>query len=145
MTMSRALRNTRLLPFAVLGLALAAPVSAHDNDRVRRAGVCTKSSSAQLELSAEGRSGGHSGRGRQGGRSATIAVTFTVRSQRSGVTWRVILLHERRTVYHGELRTHPPKGTFVLSRSLPDWYGSEVVTARALSPRGEICVASARI
>lgn len=74
-----------------------------------------------------------------------IDVAFTVRSRRSGVTWRVILLHERRIVYRGRRRTRAPRGTFVLRYSLPDWYGSEVVTARASSPSGEVCRASARL
>ena len=144
--MSRLLRTHPLLPLALLGLGLTAPASAHDGDGVSRAGVCTKSSSARLDLRREDGSGGHgSGEAQDSGSPHTIAVTFTVRSRRSGVSWRVVLLHERRIVFRGRLRTGPPRGTFVLRRSLPDWYGSEMVAARATSPTGEVCSASARL
>jgi len=142
---SGSLRNASLLPFAALGLALAVPASAHDGDTVSRTVKCTKSSSARLDLRREDGGGGHSGGEALRESDHTIAVTFTVRSRRSGVRWRVVLLHERRIVYRGRLRTRPPKGTFVLQRSLPDWYGSEEVAARAASPRGEVCAISARL
>jgi hypothetical protein len=142
---SGSLRKASLLPLALLGLALAVPAFAHDGDTVSRTVKCTKSSSARLDLRREDGSGGHSGGVALRSSDHTIAVTFTVRSRRSGVTWRVVLLHERRIVFRGRLRTRPPKGMFVLHRSLPDWYGSEVVAARATSPKGEVCPVSVRL
>jgi hypothetical protein len=143
--MSRALRHALLLAGG-LALVLASPVLADGDDHVSRAGVCTKSSSSRLDLRRQSRSGGNNGPGEPGSRGdSRIDVTFTVRSKRSGVVWRVILLHERRIVYRGKLRTRPPKASFVLRHALADWYGSETVTARATSARGEVCRASARL
>jgi len=135
----------RILPAAVLGLALAAPAFAHDGDGVSRTGTCTKSSSTRIELRREDRSGPDGGEASEGDSDRVIDVAFTVRSRRSGVAWRVVLLHERRIVFRGKLRTRAPQARFILRRSLPDWYGSEVVAGRATSPSGEVCVASARL
>ena len=131
--MSRGVRRTILLFLGAL--AFASPVFAHDyDDHVSKAGVCTKSSSSRLDLRRES-----SGPGKR------IDVTFTVRARRSGVAWRVVLLHDRRIVFRGTRRTRPPRASFVLQQTLDDWYGSETVTARATSPRGEVCRASARL
>jgi hypothetical protein len=132
--MSRVVRRTILLFLGAL--AFASPVIAHDDDdHVSKAGVCTKSSSSRLDLRRDS-SGPGSGR---------IDVTFTVRARRSGVVWRVVLLHDRRIVFRGTRRTRPPRASFVLQQTLDDWYGSETVTARATSPRGEVCRASAKL
>jgi hypothetical protein len=118
-------------------LAFASPVFAHDDDDdVSKAGVCTKSSSSRLDLRRDSSGPGSGNR---------IDVTFTVRARRSGVTWRVVLLHDRRIVFRGTRRTRPPRASFVVRQMLEDWYGSEAVTARATSPRGEVCRASARL
>lgn len=108
---------------------------------------CTKSSSARLDLHREDADDGgdREGRRRSGNDGDRIDVTFAVRTKRSGVTWTVILLHERQIAYRGKLRTRPPKSSFVLRYSLADWYGSEVVSARATSPSGEVCRVSARL
>jgi hypothetical protein len=131
--MSRGVRHTVLLFLGAL--AFASPVFANDDDdHVSKVGVCTKSSSSRLDLRRES-----SGPGKR------IVVTFTVRARRSGVAWRVVLLHERRIVFRGTRRTRPPRASFVLQQTLDDWYGSETVAARATSPRGEVCRASAKL
>lgn len=134
--MSRGVRQTIVLFLGAL--AFASPVFAHDDDdQVTKVGVCTKSSSSRLDLRRDS-----SGSGKEGNR---IEVTFTVRARRSGVAWRVVLLHERRIVFRRTRRTRPPRASFVLQQTLEDWYGSEAVTARATSPRGEVCRATARL
>jgi hypothetical protein len=133
-------RRAMLPLLATVALALAPSLRA-DDDAVSRTVKCTRSSTAQLVLREEG--GDHSGKGR--GSGDTISVTLRVTSRRSGRTWSVVLLHERRIVYRGTRRTRPPRATFVLSYSLPSWYGSEEVAARARGPLGEVCRVSARL
>lgn len=150
-TMTSRLRLALLLLLSALALALASPVLAGDDDddddedAISRAGVCTASSSARLELRTDDRSGSNRGKGGDEEYDDTIRVTFTVVSKQSGVRWRVLLLHERRIVQRRTLQTRPPKGTFVLRSTVADWYGSEVVSARATSPGGEVCRATARL
>jgi hypothetical protein len=127
------------LAFTALVLGAAARADDDDDDVTSRAGICTTSSTARLDL----RKGDRSGHG--GGDDKRIEVTFTVDSRRNGVSWRVILLHERRIVFRGKLRTRPPKGIFVLSGAVSDYYGSDAIAARATSSSGEVCRASASL
>jgi hypothetical protein len=108
--MWRRARQTCLLSLALVALGLASPVLAHDRDEVSRAGVCTKSSSARLDLREEEHRDGKDEEGKDGNYSGSISVTFRVQSHRSGVIWSVILLHERRIVFRGSLRTLRPRG-----------------------------------
>lgn len=137
-------RGSRLLAVTALAL-LGAPTAFADGgsgssgsvgsglsleQRVETTGSCTKAASARLRLRAkEGR----------------IRVELEVDSSRSGVVWRVVVLHERNVVFQGSARTTAPSGSFELRRSVQDWWGTEQITARATSRAGEVCRASARI
>ena len=133
---NRTSRGRWLVIGAVLAL-LAAPYALGDGgsgssfeDRVEIAGSCTKSTSSRLRL-----------RSKEG----WIRVEFEVDSKRNGVVWRVVVLHERNLFFQGTARTMAPSGSFELRRSVQDWWGSELISARASSPWGEVCRASARI
>ena len=60
------------------------------------------------------------------------------------VTRAVVLLHERRIAFRGNLRTRS-NGSIELKRSVPDWFGVDDLVARASGPRGESCRVSARL
>jgi hypothetical protein len=126
----------RLLPavVAAVALALALPVGAvaddGDNERdVRRAGSCTDASSVMLRLRA---------------RDDVIRVELELDS-RPGSRWTVILLHERRIVFRGVLRTGRSGGELRLRRSVPDWLGRDSVVARATGPRAATCRVTAAL
>jgi hypothetical protein len=131
---SRSLR--RLLPalVAAVGLALVLPVGAvaddgEDGRDVRRTGSCTDASSVTLRLQA---------------RDDVIRVELELDS-RPGSRWTVILLHERRIVFRGVLRTGRSGGGLRLRRSVPDWFGRDTLVARATGPRGASCRVSAAL
>ena len=121
---------------------LAAPVAAgdsgpgndggDDDDRaeVRQAGTCTLRSKSTLRLRAE---------------EGWIRIDFEVDSSRVGSDWRIILLHERRTVLRTTRRTVGPEASFEVRSVVEDWFGADAVIARATGPRGEVCRASASI
>jgi len=129
-------RSQRVLPFvlAVLCAALTLPAGAAADDGdgrrdVRRTGTCTGSSHTTLRLRAD---------------DGTIRVELEIDTNQSGASWTVILLHERRTAYHGIVRTGR-SGSFKLRYTVPDWFGTDSVVARATSPRRETCRVSAAV
>jgi hypothetical protein len=67
--------------------------------------------------------------------NGVIRARFEVGRSRAG-TWHVVLVHERRVAWRGSAN-----GSFELERSLPDFPGSDAVTARATGPRGVVCQA----
>lgn len=128
-----------ILVALVVGATARADRGDDDDALVTRSGKCTTSSTTRLDL----RRRDHSGHG--GGDDHRIDVTFVVDSRRNGVSWRVILLHERRIVWQGTLRTRAPKGILVFSGAVSDYYGSDAIAARATSPGGEVCRVSASL
>jgi hypothetical protein len=63
---------------------------------------------------------------------------------RPGSRWTVILLHERRIVFRGVLRTGSG-GELRLRRSVPDWFGRDTLVVRATGPRAATCRVSAAL
>jgi hypothetical protein len=120
---------------AATALALSAfPVAAtadhgDGRDDVRRTGSCTRDGELTLRLRAD---------------DETIRVELEIEHGRRGAKWTVILLHERRIAYRGTVRSRYD-GSLRLRRELPDWLGSDNVTARASEPLGESCRVSATI
>jgi len=116
----------------ILGLTAGAVVptaaNARDDDDVRVRGSCGKGARSKLRLRA---------------RDDAIRVEFEVDRNRSGERWRVTLVHERRVVWRGRVRTRSGSGSFRVRRSVPDFGGADRVTARASGPRGVTCHASA--
>jgi hypothetical protein len=122
-----------LVVLAAVVAALALPVLAaaddEPSDDVRGTGSCTRSSEIELELRA---------------RDGAIRVELKIETGRRGSRWGVILLHERRTVFRGVVRTRS-NGSLELRRSVPDWFGTDTVVVRASGPRAETCRVSAAL
>lgn len=117
-----------LLAGATAALALAGTAAAKDGD-VRVQGRCTGASTAKLELSEE---------------NGRIEVEFEVDQNRGGVPWKVNLKRNGSVFFRGKIRTRPPSGSFELRRLARNGAGPETIRARAKSPSGEICTATAR-
>jgi hypothetical protein len=105
----------------------AGPGGARDDD-VRREGTCTGRSETSLRLRAD---------------DGRIEVELEIEASRPGSRWSVILLHERRIVFRGALRARDD--SVRLRKTVPDWFGSDTVVARATGPRREACRVSATV
>jgi hypothetical protein len=119
-----------LLVAACLALLLPPGSIADDGDderrEVRREATCTGSSEARLRLRAE---------------DGEIEVRFEIAARGARSTWRIVLLHERRTVFRGVLRKR--SGKLELRRVVDDWFGEDEFVVRAAGPRAEACRVSA--
>jgi hypothetical protein len=113
---------------AVSALALAPAASAKDGD-VRVSGRCTRAATSKLKLSEE---------------DGRIEVEFEVDQNRNGVRWQVVLRRNGATFFSGSRVTRPPSGSFELRRLAADGPGADVIRARATSPSGQVCRATAR-
>lgn len=125
-------KRTVMIGIATVLLTLvpfAATASAKDGD-VERGGSCTGSTSAKIELSPE-----------DGG----IETEFEVDQNRNGVTWRVVLRRNGKVVARTQATTRGRSGSFEIRRVLSNGPGSDSISARAVSPSGEVCTASASI
>jgi hypothetical protein len=117
----------------MLSLCAARPGAAIAKDgrgEVRVAGVCGKGATSELRLKS----------GDEG-----IELRFELDHGRTGVVWRVVLVHERRIAWKGVATTTRPSGSFEVRRTLPDLPGADAVTARAWGPRGLVCQATATL
>jgi hypothetical protein len=112
----------------LLALTLAAPAFARDDD-VRVWGSCGAGAESQLRLRAK---------------DGSIRVEFRVDSERSEERWRVTLVHERRVVWRGRVRTRS-NGSFRVRRSVPDYEGADQVSVRAAGPGGNVCQAGSTL
>jgi hypothetical protein len=111
----------------LLALTLAAPALADDDVRVE--GSCGAGAECRLRLRAD---------------DGSIRVEFRVDSRRSGERWRVTLVHERRVVWRGRVRTRSG-GSFRIRRTVPDFDGADEVSVRAAGPGGNVCQAGATL
>lgn len=109
------------------GLVAVPATSAKDGDVLVR-GTCTKASTSKLKLS------------REDGR---IEVHFEVDQNRNGVRWAVVLRRPSTVLVRTTRVTRPPSGSFELRRVVADLAGRDRMTARATSPSGETCRATA--
>ena len=138
-----AARRKAPLPLAIalvlLALVVLAPASAlargggggggGDRPEVRVAGSCGRGATSTLKLKA-----------RDGG----IEAEFEVHGK-SGSTWRVTFVQERRTVWRGHARTGGSSRSFSVERRLGDYPGPDQIFARAVGPRGVTCQATATL
>jgi hypothetical protein len=116
---------------ALVTLALATgPANARVFDDVRAAGVCSKGVAAELRLKSEERG---------------IELRFKLRQTQATSAWRVALVHERRVVWKGALRTGRQSRSFELRRTLQDLPGDDTVTASAWGARGLGCRVTAKL
>jgi hypothetical protein len=126
---------TRILALVLLAAVLAAPVDAlaaraDDDDEVRVAGTCSRTSEVSLRLRSD---------------DDEIRVELRIDTNRARASWRVVLLHERRLAYRATVRTSASSRSVRVRRELPDWFGRDTVAVRATGPRGETCRVSASI
>ena len=98
--------------------------------QVRVAGKCTGDSTAKLRVRRD--------RGR-------LKAEFEVDDSRSGVTWAVRLRRNDRLVVDTNRTTRRPSGALRIERRLGNGRGPDTIDAKATSPAGEVCTASATI
>lgn len=114
---------------AALALPVVATSASADDDReVRVRGVCSRGSESSLRV-----------RGDDG----SIRVELRIETRRRRAAWNVILIHERRIVFRGVVRTARRSGFLRLRRVLPDLFGRDAIVARASGPGRETCRVSA--
>ena len=107
-------------------LVVAAPAPAKDGDKIVR-GTCTKASTSKLKLSDE---------------DGRIELEFEVDQNRNGVRWSVVLRRPSAVILRTTRVTRAPSGSFEVRRVVANLSGVDRITARATSPRGEVCTAS---
>jgi hypothetical protein len=116
---------------AVVGVAVAlvaAPAGVAKDGDVRVRGTCTKSSTSKVKLSNE---------------DGRIEVEFEVDQNRNGVRWTIVLRRPSAILVRTTRVTRAPSGSFELRRVVADLAGSDRISARATSPSGEVCGATA--
>ena len=113
--------------FCAAALVAIPATSAKDGDVLVR-GACTKASSSKLKLSEE---------------DGRIEVEFEVDQNRNGVRWTVVLRRPAAVLVRTTRVTRGPSGSFELRRVVADRAGADRITARATSPSGEVCRATA--
>jgi hypothetical protein len=96
---------------------------------VRVAGSCGKGAASALKVKA---------------RDSGLETEFEVHG-RAGARWRVTIVHEREVAWRGTRHTSGPSRSFSVSYRVPDYSGADIVTARAVGPRGVVCFASATL
>lgn len=123
---------TRTIAVGLVTAAAAlvpATALAKDGD-VRTRGTCSKSSTAKLKLSPE---------------NGRIETELEVDQNRSGVRWSVTLKRNGSRVASTRATTRAPSGSFTVRRLLTGTSGADTISARAVSPSGEVCTARATI
>jgi hypothetical protein len=118
------------LASALALMVMAAATAAANDADVRRAGSCTGSTSAKIKLSPE---------------NSGIETEFEVDQNRNGVTWRVVLRRNGAIAARTRATTGGRSGSFEVRRVLGDGAGPDTISARAVSPSGEVCTARATI
>ena len=122
----------RISMIALLAATAVVPATAaaKGDDDVRRAGTCTGASEAKIKLSPE---------------DGRIEVEVEVDQNRNGVRWKVVLRRNGERFASARKTTRGPSGSFELRRLVDDGAGADRISARATSPSGEVCRATATI
>jgi hypothetical protein len=97
---------------------------------VRVAGECTGDSTAKLKVKRD--------RGR-------LKTEFEVDQNVTGVTWAVQLRRNGSVAVDTTRTTRAPSGSFRIERRLANGAGPDRISAKATSPTGEVCTASATL
>jgi len=99
-------------------------------DEKRVAGSCTGGSTAKLKVKHD---------------DGRLETEFEVDQNRNGVQWTVRLRRNGSAVVKTRATTTAPSGSFSVERKIADPAGSDRINAKATSPTGEVCTASATI
>lgn len=141
---SLALAATALTPAGALarnGLDDSAKAAGDDSGRhavntsgghttKRVTGKCTDGSTSKLKVKPD---------------NGRLETEFEVDQNRSGVTWKVTIRRNGAVAVKTHARTKAPSGSFSVARRLANSAGSDTIRARATSPSGEVCTASATV
>ncbi len=101
-----------------------------DRNEKRVAGRCDGRSTSKLKVKHD---------------DGRIEAEFEVDQNRNGVKWGVQLRRNGRVVVSTSATTRAPSGSFSVERKIANGPGSDRVSARAVSPSGEVCTAAATI
>jgi len=121
------MKKRLILAIAAAALVVVPATWAKDGDVLVR-GTCTSSTTSKLKLSEE---------------DGRIEVEFEVDQNRNGVRWSVLLRRPTTVLVRTTRVTRAPSGSFELRRVVADLAGRDRITARATSPSGEVCRATA--
>ena len=121
------MKKRLILAIAAAALVVVPATWAKDGDVLVR-GTCTTSTTSKLKLSEE---------------DGRIEVEFEVDQNRNGVRWSVLLRRPTTVLVRTTRVTRAPSGSFELRRVVADLAGRDRITARATSPSGEVCRATA--
>jgi hypothetical protein len=124
--MNRTLTVTLVL--AATALTPAAALASGGDKGKRVTGTCTDGSSAKLKVKAD---------------DGRLETEFEVDQNRNGVTWKVTLRRQGSSAVKTSATTKAPSGSFSVERRLPG--SSDTIIARATSPSGEVCTATATV
>jgi hypothetical protein len=130
MNLTRTITVTVVVVATALAPAAALARSGGGGKAKRVAGTCSGGSSAKLKVKPD---------------DGRIETEFEVDQNRNGVTWKVTLRRQGSRAVTTNATTTAPSGSFSVGRRLPDGGGSDTITARATSPSGEVCTATATI
>jgi hypothetical protein len=99
-------------------------------DKKRVAGSCDGSSTSKLKVKPD---------------DGKLETEFEVDQNRNGVRWSVRIRRNGKLVVKTSAVTKAPSGSFSVERRIANPAGADRITARAVSPSGEVCKASATI
>ena len=126
--LSLALAAAALTPTAAI--ARNGPDDHGGNKATRVTGKCTGGSTSKLKVKPD---------------DGRLETEFEVDQNRHGVTWKVTIRRNGALAVKTHARTKAPSGSFSVERRVTDGPGSDRISARATSPSGEVCTASATV
>ena len=99
-------------------------------DGKRVSGSCTGGATAKLKAKHD---------------DGRLETEFEVDQNRNGVAWKVRIRRDGKLVVKTRAVTRAPSGSFSVERKIADPAGTNRITARAVSPSGQVCRASVTI
>jgi hypothetical protein len=106
------------------------PSSGYPPRQKRATGTCTGRATAKIKANNDD------------GRNET---EFEVDQNRNGVTWKVTIRRNGTRVVSTKATTKAPSGSFSVERRIANPAGTDRITARAVSPSGQVCTARVTI
>lgn len=99
------------------------------DDERRVAGRCTGNATSKLKVELD---------------DGRLEVELEVDQNRRGVTWRVTIFRNGRRVVRTRATTRGRSGSFSVERKIANPPGRDRISARAVSPGGQVCTAALR-
>ncbi len=120
-----------LAAILVVALAASASAAAKGRDRVVVRGSCSAGSAFTLKLNSPS--------------NGRIEAELKVDQNVNAVVWRIRLSDNGGDFFVGSARTAAPSGSFEARAFARNRRGRDTIRARATSPKGEVCAASASV